>query len=54
VFHYLTVITLGLWQIPAPAALATAIVLHAVSIGPKILLAPLGLVRGHQVPSATN
>jgi uncharacterized membrane protein YbhN (UPF0104 family) len=44
VFHYLTVLTLAQWQVPAPQALAAAIVLHAVSIGPKILLAPLALI----------
>ena len=44
VFHYLTVLTLAQWQVPAPQALAVAIVLHAVSIGPKILLAPLALI----------
>ena len=44
VFHYLTVLTLAQWQVPAPQALATGIVLHAISIGPKLLLAPLALL----------
>jgi uncharacterized protein (TIRG00374 family) len=38
VFHYLTVVTLATWRVPAPLALATAIVLHIVSLGPKVLL----------------
>jgi uncharacterized protein (TIRG00374 family) len=41
VFHYLTVVTLATWQVPAPLALATAIVLHVVSLGPKVLLGAL-------------
>jgi uncharacterized protein (TIRG00374 family) len=38
VFHYLTVFTLGVWHIPQPLALATAIVLHVVSLGPRVVL----------------
>jgi uncharacterized membrane protein YbhN (UPF0104 family) len=38
VFHYLTVVTLATWRVPAPVALATAIVLHIVSLGPKVVL----------------
>ena len=38
VFHYLTVLTLGAWEVPASLALAVAIVLHAVSLGPRVLL----------------
>jgi uncharacterized protein (TIRG00374 family) len=44
VFHYLTVMTLAQWNVPAPAALGAAIVLHAVTVGPKILLAPFALI----------
>jgi uncharacterized membrane protein YbhN (UPF0104 family) len=39
VFHYLTVVTLAAWGVPRPTAFATAIVLHAVSLGPKVILA---------------
>jgi hypothetical protein len=52
VFHYLTVITLAQWHVSAPVALATAIVLHAVSVGPKILLAPMALVHHRHTPAA--
>lgn len=38
VFHYLTVVTLAAWGVPRPTALAVAIVLHAVSLGPKVVL----------------
>ena len=38
VFHYLTVVTLAAWGVSRPTALATAIVPHAVSLGPKVLL----------------
>ena len=38
VFHYLTVVTLGSWGVAAPTAFAVAIVLHIVSLGPKIVL----------------
>ena len=38
VFHYLTVVTLAAWGVPRPDAIATSIVLHAVSLGPKVLL----------------
>ncbi len=38
VFHYLTVVTLAAWEVPRPDALAAAIVLHAVSVGPKVIL----------------
>jgi uncharacterized protein (TIRG00374 family) len=38
IFHYLTVATLATWHVPAPVALAAAIVLHIVSLGPKVLL----------------
>jgi uncharacterized membrane protein YbhN (UPF0104 family) len=44
VFHYLTVLTLAQWQVPPATALAVAIVLHAVSIGPKLLLAPFAVI----------
>lgn len=44
VFHYLTVLTLAQWQVPPATALAVAIVLHAVSVGPKLLLAPFALI----------
>jgi len=43
VFHYLTVVTLGAWQVPADEALAAAVVLHAVSLGPKMVLGGLAL-----------
>jgi uncharacterized protein (TIRG00374 family) len=38
VFHYLTVVTLAAWGVSKPTALAAAIVLHAVSLGPKVVL----------------
>lgn len=38
VFHYLTVVTLAAWDVPRPTALAAAVVLHAVSLGPKVVL----------------
>lgn len=41
VFHYLTVVTLAAWGVSRPTAMATAIVLHAVSLGPKVLLGAL-------------
>jgi len=41
VFHYLTVVTLAAWGVPRPTALATAIVLHVVSLGPKVVLGAL-------------
>jgi hypothetical protein len=50
VFHYLTVMTLAQWQVPPAAALAAAIVLHAVSIGPKLLLAPFALIDRPERP----
>ena len=39
VFHYLTVVTLAAWDVPQPTAVAVAIVLHFVSLGPKVVLA---------------
>ena len=39
VFHYLTVVTLAAWDVPQPTAVAVAIVLHIVSLGPKVMLA---------------
>ena len=38
VFHYLTVLTLATWHVPQSTALATAIVLHIVSLGPRVAL----------------
>ncbi len=38
VFHYLTVVTLATWDVPRPTALAVAVVLHLVSLGPKVVL----------------
>ncbi len=47
VFHYLTVVTLAAWGVSRPTALATAIVLHAVALGPKVVLAAFARpVRG--------
>jgi uncharacterized membrane protein YbhN (UPF0104 family) len=43
VFHYLTVVTLAAWGVPRPTALATAVVLHAVSLGPKVGLAAFSM-----------
>ena len=43
VFHYLTVITLGALHVPRSTALAAAVVLHAVSLGPKVALGGLAL-----------
>ena len=39
VFHYLTVVTLAAWDVSQPTAVAVAIVLHIVSLGPKVMLA---------------
>jgi uncharacterized protein (TIRG00374 family) len=47
VFHYLTVMTLATWQVPAPHALAAAIVLHVVSLGPKVLLGAAAAANLH-------
>jgi len=44
VFHYITVVTLGFWGVPRPTALAVAIVLHIVSLGPKVVLGSLAMV----------
>ena len=38
VFHYITVATLTAWDVPQATALAVAIVLHLVSIAPKVFL----------------
>jgi glycosyltransferase 2 family protein len=48
VFHYLVVVTLAAWGVPRPTALATAIVLHAVTLGPRVVLGALSmaLTRG--------
>jgi glycosyltransferase 2 family protein len=46
VFHYLTVVTLAAWGVPRATALATAVVLHAVSLGPKVLLAAFSQFPG--------
>jgi len=43
VFHYITVVTLGALNVPRPTALALAVVLHAVSLGPKVALGGLAL-----------
>ena len=43
VVHYLTVLTLGALNVPRSEALAVAVVLHAVSIGPKVLLGAIAL-----------
>jgi uncharacterized protein (TIRG00374 family) len=43
VFHYLTVVTLGALHVPRSTALAAAVVLHAVSLGPKVALGTLTL-----------
>ena len=45
VFHYLTVVTLSALQVPRSEALAVAVVLHAVAIAPKIVLAAIALAR---------
>jgi uncharacterized membrane protein YbhN (UPF0104 family) len=44
VFHYITVVTLALWHVPRPEALAVAVVLHAVSLGPKVVLGAVALL----------
>jgi uncharacterized protein (TIRG00374 family) len=44
VFHYITVVTLALWHVPRPEALAVAVVLHAVSLGPKVALGAVALL----------
>ena len=48
VFHYLTIVTLAAWGVPRPAAFAAAVVLHAVALGPKVVLAAISMmaVRG--------
>lgn len=43
VFHYLTVVTLAAWDVPQPTAVAVAIVLHLVSLGPKVVLAAFSM-----------
>jgi uncharacterized membrane protein YbhN (UPF0104 family) len=43
VFHYLTVATLAVWDVPQPTAVAVAVVLHIVSLGPKVALAAFSL-----------
>jgi uncharacterized membrane protein YbhN (UPF0104 family) len=43
VFHFLTVVTLAAWDIPRPAAVATAVVLHVVALGPKIVLGAISI-----------
>jgi uncharacterized protein (TIRG00374 family) len=43
VFHYLTVVTLAAWDVPQPTAVAVAIVLHIVSVGPKVVLAAFSM-----------
>jgi uncharacterized protein (TIRG00374 family) len=44
VFHYITVVTLALWHVPRPEALAVAVVLHVVSLGPKVALGAIALL----------
>ncbi len=38
VFHYLILVTLAAWDVSQPTAVAVAIVLHIVSLGPKVVL----------------
>ncbi len=45
VFHYLTVVTLATWSVPTETAIATALVLHIVTLGPKIVLAAFAIRR---------
>jgi exopolysaccharide biosynthesis polyprenyl glycosylphosphotransferase len=55
VFHYLTVITLAAWGIPAALALATAIILHLVSLGTRVGLGALSVaLRGVGPRKATR
>lgn len=44
VFHYLTVLALGAWNVPRDEALATAVVLHLVSLGPRVVLGGIAIV----------
>lgn len=37
VFQYLTIATLAAWQVPPPTALAVAVVLHVVTLGPRVV-----------------
>ena len=43
VFHYLTIVTLAGWGVTRPTALAAAMVLHIVSLGPKVVLAAIAM-----------
>ena len=56
VFHYLTVVTLAAWQIPPAQALAVAMVLHVVSLGPRVILGAVaaGSVRLRRVERAAS
>lgn len=44
VFHFLTVWTLAQWEAPSSTARAVAVVLHLVSLRPKVLLAAPALI----------
>jgi uncharacterized membrane protein YbhN (UPF0104 family) len=41
VFQYLTILVLATWSVAAPVALAVSLVLHVVSLGPRVLLGAL-------------
>lgn len=42
IFQYLTVLTLANWNVPESTALAASLVLHAVSLGPRVVLGVIG------------
>jgi uncharacterized protein (TIRG00374 family) len=56
VFHYLTVLTLTAWHIPRADALAVAIVLHVISLGPRVILGAVAAasLRGRRVRAAAS
>ena len=45
VFQYLTITTLAAWGVPPPTGLAVAIVLHVVTLGPRVALGAVAGVR---------
>lgn len=55
VFHYVTVLTLGTFSVDRESALAYAVVLHLVALGPKVLAgAAILLIAGRQRVAITG
>ena len=52
VFQYLTVLTLAAWNIPPSQALAASVVLHVVSLGPRVVLGAIMTLASWPRPSA--